>query len=258
MVNVHSTAVVSSKAHLGENVTISPFAIVHDEVEIGDNTFIGPKTVIYDYTIIGNNVKIFQNASIGHIPQDLKFKGELTHCYIGDNSIIHEFVSIHRGTAASLKTTIGKNVYIMDYSHVAHDCIIEDNCIIANLTQLAGHVHIYQNAVIGGNVKILQFMRVGKFCMIQGGRTLNKDIPPYILAGTEEVQYGGLNSIGLRRNGFSPEQIQHLKKIYNYIFESKLNISQAKEKIKLEFPNDPFANEIFAFINESKIGIISK
>ena len=101
-------------------------------------------------------------------------------------------------------------------------------------------------------------MRVGKFCMIQGGRTLNKDIPPYILAGTEEVQYGGLNSIGLRRNGFSPEQIQHLKKIYNYIFESKLNISQAKEKIKLEFPNDPFANEIFAFINESKIGIISK
>ena len=258
MANIHPTAIVSPKARLGENVTISPFAIIHDEVEIGDNTFIGPKTVVYDYTTIGSNVKIFQNASIGHIPQDLKFKGEVTHCCIGDKSIIHEFVTIHRGTSASLKTSIGKNVYIMAYCHVAHDCVVEDNCIIANLTQLAGHVHINHNAVIGGSVKILQFMRIGKFCMIQGGRTLNKDIPPYILAGTEEVQYGGLNSVGLRRNGFTSDQIQHIKKIYNYIFESKLNISQAKEKIVLEFPDDPFAKEILAFINESKIGIINK
>ena len=258
MVTIHPTAIVSSKARLGENVTVSPFAIIHDEVEIGDNTFIGPKVVVYDFSVIGNNVKIFQNSSIGHIPQDLKFKGEKTFCYVGDNSILHEFVTIHRGTAASNQTVVGKNVYIMSYCHVAHDCIVEDNCIIANLTQIAGHVHIYNNAVIGGNVKILQFLRVGKFCMIQGGRTINKDIPHYILAGTEEVTYGGLNTVGLRRNGFTSEQIQAIKNIYKFIFESKLNISQAKEKIKEEFPDNSFANEILVFINESKPGIISK
>ena len=257
MVNIHPTAIVSPKALLGENVVVSPFAIIHDKVEIGDNTFIGPKAVVYDFTTIGSNVKIFHDASIGHIPQDLKFKGEESYCRIGDNSIIHEFVTIHRGTAASLNTIVGKNVFLMAYSHVAHDCIIEDNVIIANWTQIAGHVHVFHNAVIGGSVKLIQFMRIGKFCMVQGGRSVNKDVPPYVLAGEEDLSYGGLNSVGLRRNGFTNEQIADIKKIYNYIYKSNLNISQAKEKIQVEFAGNKFADEILNFINESKHGIIS-
>jgi UDP-N-acetylglucosamine acyltransferase len=256
MVNIHPTAIVNPNAKLGENVLVSPYAIIHDNTEIGDNCSIGPKAVIYPYTTLGSNVRISHSASIGHIPQDLKFKGEITTCKIGSNSVIHEFVTIHRGTIALGETSIGEEAFIMAYSHVAHDCTIKEKVTIANCAQIAGHVSIERNAVIGGFAKIRQFTRIGKFCMIQGGRGVAKDVPHYILAGEERLQFGGLNKIGLRRNGFSEDQINVIKKIYFYLYGSNLNVSQAKEKILAEFPTDPYSNEIVDFINQSKVGII--
>lgn len=256
MVNIHPTAIVNPKAQLGENVTVSPFAIVYENTEIGDNCTIGPGAVIYPYTTLGNNIRISHSASIGHVPQDLKFRNEITTCKIGSNSVIHEFVTIHRGTAASGETIVGEDAFIMAYSHVAHDCIIKDHVTIANCVQIAGHVTIERNAVIGGLAKIKQFVRVGKFCMIQGGRGVGKDVPHYILAGEGKLQFSGLNKVGLKRNGFSDDQINIIKKIYFFLYGSNLNVSQAKEKILAEFPAEPVAAEIVDFINQSKIGII--
>jgi len=256
MTNIHSTAVVSPKALLGENITVAPFAVIYENTEIGDNCSIGPGAVIYPYTTIGNNVKIAHSASIGHIPQDLKFKNEITYCKIGSNSVIHEFVTIHRGTTANGETVIGEEAYLMAYCHIAHDCIIKEKVTIANCAQVAGHVIIERNAVIGGLAKIKQFCRIGKFCMIQGGRSVPKDVPHYILAGEGRLQFGGLNKVGLRRNGFTEEQISTIKRVYFLLYGSNLNVTQAKEKIMAEFPGDPFSNEIVSFINESKSGII--
>lgn len=256
MVNIHPAAIVNPKAKLGVNVTVSPYAVIYENTEIGDGCVIGPGAVIYPYTTLGSNVKIAHSASIGHIPQDLKFHNEVTTCKIGSNSTIHEFVTIHRGTEANGETFVGEDAYIMAYSHIAHDCIIKEKVTIANCTQIAGHVTIERNAVIGGLAKIRQFSRIGKFCMIQGGRGIAKDVPHYILVGGGDVKFGGLNKIGLKRNGFSDQQINDIKTIYNYIYGSNLNVSQAKEKILAEFPDNAVAAEILEFINSSKSGII--
>ncbi len=256
MVNIHPTAIVSPKAKLGQNVTVSPFAIIHENTEIGDDCVIGPRAVIYPYTTLGNNVRISHSASIGHIPQDLKFHNEITRCKIGSNSVIHEFVTIHRGTEASGETFVGEEAFIMAYSHVAHDCVIKEKVTIANCTQIAGHVTIERNAVIGGLAKIRQFTRIGKFCMIQGGRGVTKDVPHYILVGGKDVEFGGLNKIGLKRNGFSDDQINVIKQVYTYLYGSNMNVSQAKQRILSEFGSDPAAIEIVDFINQSKSGII--
>jgi len=258
MISIHPTAIVSPKARLGEDVTVDAYAIIHDDVEIGDGTYIGPRAVIYDYARIGSRVKIYHSASISHICQDLKFKGEVTYSYIGDDSILHEFVTVHRGTAATGKTVIGKKAYLMAYTHIAHDCVLEDNITIANCTHLGGHVLIQRNAVIGGLVKVHQFCRIGKFCMVQGLRKVVKDVPPFVLAGNVDLSYVGLNSIGLRRNGFNAEQIAKIKNIYNYIYYSHLNVSQAKEKIIQEFSGETFTQDILDFLNTSQRGIIGK
>lgn len=258
MINIHPTAIVSPKAKLGEDVTVDAYAIIHDDVEVGDGSYIGPRVVIYDYARIGERVKIYHSSSISHTCQDLKFKGEITYSYIGDDSILHEFVTVHRGTIATGKTVIGKKAYLMAYTHVAHDCVLEDNITIANCTQLGGHVYIQRNAVIGGLVKVHQFCRIGKFCMVQGQRKVTKDVPPFILAGTKDLCYIGLNSVGLRRNGFNAEQIAKIKSVYNYIYYSHLNVSQAKEKIQNEFSSESFTQDILEFLNTSQRGIIGK
>lgn len=256
MVNIHPTAIVSPNAKLGTDVTVAPYAIIYENTEIGDGCVIGPSAVIYPYTTLGSNTRISHSASIGHIPQDLKFRNEITTTKIGKNSIIHEFVTIHRGTQAAGETSIGDDAYIMAYSHVAHDCVIKDRVTIANCTQIAGHVTIENNAVIGGLAKVRQFSRIGKFCMIQGGRSISKDVPHYILVGGGDVKFEGLNKIGLKRNGFSDQQIEDIKKIYKYLYASNLNVSQAKEKIQAEFGDNPVAAEIIEFINTSKAGLI--
>jgi len=266
MTEIHPTAIVSAKAQLGENVSIDAYAIIKNDVIINDGTYIGPHAVIYDGARIGKKVKIYQSASIAHIPQDLKFDndesiaeiGDESIAEIGDETIIHEFVTVHRGTNDTHLTKIGSNVLLMAYSHVAHDCHIGDRCILANGVQIAGHVFVDDWTIIGGMTPVHQFCKVGKHCMIGGGFRVVQDVPPFILAAQEPLQYVGLNVLGLRRRGFSNQQIQMLKDIYYFIYRSQLNVSQAKEKIIEKFGTDPLAKEVLTFLNESKRGLIGK
>ncbi len=258
MANIHPTAIVDPKAKLGENVTISAFAIVHGDVEIGDDTFIGPQANIYDGARIGKRVKIFQAASIAHIPQDLKFNYEPSICVVGDDTKIHEFVTLHRGTKETGLTQIGKNVLLMAYSHVAHDTLVGDNCIIANGVQVAGHVLIEDWVIIGGMTPVHQFCKVGKHSMIGGGYRIVQDVPPFIMCAGEPLRYGGINVIGLRRRGFSAQQIEALKNVYRLIYNSGLNLTQAKEKIVQTYANESLASEVLDFLSKATRGIVGK
>jgi UDP-N-acetylglucosamine acyltransferase len=257
MTNQHPTAIVSPKAKLGENVTLAPFSIINDDVEIGDNTYIGPHAVVYDGARIGSGVKIYQGASIAHVPQDLKFGKERTFLYVGDDTTIHEHVTLHRGTMETGESRIGKNVLLMAYSHVAHDCQVGDNCILANGVQLAGHVHVDDWAILGGLVAVHQFTRVGKHVMVGGGYRVVKDVPPYILVAGEPVRFGGVNFVGLRRRGFSNEQINSIKRAYTIIFSPKYNVSQSLAVLQ-EQPLDEIVLGIIEFIKDSKRGIVGK
>ncbi|HEX3074329.1 MAG TPA: acyl-ACP--UDP-N-acetylglucosamine O-acyltransferase [Ignavibacteriales bacterium] len=255
---IHSTAIISPKAQLGNNIEVAPFAIINDDVIIGDNCYIGPHAVIYDGARIGNNVRIYQGSSIAHIPQDLKFSGEPTTFEIGDNTTIHENVTLHRGTSATKKSKIGKNCLLMAYTHVAHDCYVGDNCILANGAQLGGHAVLEDWVIIGGMTPVHQFVKIGKHVMIGGGFRAVQDVPPYILGGYEPLKYVGLNLVGLRRRGFSNEEIAQIKAVYHLIYNSGLHLSAAKERIKNELTDNKYAAEILAFIENSHRGIIGK
>lgn len=258
MVSVHPTAVVSSKAQLGENVVVDKYAIINDDVIIGDESYIGPFAVVYDGARIGKRVKIMQSASVANIPQDLGFRFEESVFEIGDDTVIREFVTLHRGTKATGKSVVGKNCFLMAYSHVAHDCVLGDNIIMANSVQLAGHVHIQDSAVIGGGTVVHQFCTIGRNVMIGGGHKVVQDVPPFITAAEWPLQFKGVNLIGLRRKGFAANDIQTIKKAYTFLYDNSLNVSQAKEKIELELGDNDYVKMILEFLASSKRGIIGK
>ena len=231
-------AYVSPKAQLGKNVTIDAFAYIDDNV------------------ILGDNCHVFPSAAIGCVPQDLKYKGEETWTVIGDNCVIREFATIHRGTASRGKTVIGNNNLIMAYCHIAHDCVLGNNIIMSNVTQLAGEVEIDDFAVIGGGTLVHQFTRIGAHVMIQGGSKVGKDIPPYIIAAREPLGFYGINSVGLNRRGFTPEQIHSIQEAYRLIYQSNLNTTQALDKIEDTMPASAERDKIVDFIRASTRGII--
>ncbi len=255
---IHKTAIVSSKAEIGKNIKVGPFSIIEDDVIIGDNCVVGPHVTIYDKARIGNNVKIYQGASVANHPQDLKFSNEDTLFEIGDNTIIREFATLHRGTVELGTSKIGKNCLLMAYTHVAHDCIIGDNCILANVVQLGGHVEIGDWVIIGGGSLVHQFGKVGEHAMIGGGYRAIADVPPYVMAAGEPLAYNGLNTIGLKRRGFSNEDIMRIKNIYTLLFSKKYNLSQAKALVKEEFSEDKYAIKILDFLEKSNRGIIKR
>ncbi|MDE6248924.1 MAG: acyl-ACP--UDP-N-acetylglucosamine O-acyltransferase, partial [Paramuribaculum sp.] len=222
----------------------------------GEGTRIASNVTIMEGARIGKNCTIFPGAVISGIPQDLKFKGEDTLAIIGDNTTIRECVTINRGTAAKGKTVVGNNCLIMAYCHVAHDCIVGDNVIMSNATQLAGEVQVDNFAVIGGGSLVHQFCHIGPHVMLQGGALVNKDIPPYVKAAREPIAYAGVNSIGLRRRGFSGEVIRDIQEIYRYLYLSGLNNSDAIERIEAELPATPERDEIILFVRNAKRGII--
>ena len=235
---ISSLAYVSPKAQIGKNVTIDAFAYIDDNV------------------ILGDNCHVFPNAVIGCVPQDLKFRGEETWTVIGDNCVLREFVTIHRGTASKGKTVVGSNNLIMAYCHVAHDCILHDNIIMSNCTQLAGEVEVDDFAIIGGGTLVHQFSRIGSHVMIQGGSKINKDIPPYIIAAREPVAYTGINSIGLNRRGFTPEQIHTIQEIYRIIYNNGMNTTQALDYIEANIPACAERDTIVDFVRASARGIV--
>ncbi|PID61250.1 MAG: acyl-[acyl-carrier-protein]--UDP-N-acetylglucosamine O-acyltransferase [Ignavibacteriae bacterium] len=258
MENIHSTAIISSKAELGKNISVGPYSIIEDNVKIGDNCIVGPHVTIYNGARIGNSVKIYQGASVSNQPQDLKFDNEESIFKVGDNSIIREFSTLHRGTKESGISKIGKNCLLMAYSHVAHDCIVGDNCILANLVQLGGHVELEDWVIIGGGTVVHQFEKIGQHAMVGGGFRVIADVPPYVMAAGFPLSYNGLNTIGLRRRGFSNKEITRIKEIYTMLFSNELNLSQAKGKIEKTFGDDKFAQNILNFLKKSKRGIIKR
>jgi UDP-N-acetylglucosamine acyltransferase len=247
---------VHPSAKIGINVTISPFVTIYEDVVIGDGTWIGPNVTIMDGARIGSNCRIFPGAVISAIPQDLKFEGEKSIVEIGDNVTIREFVTINRGTVDKMKTAVGDNSLLMAYVHVAHDCIIGKNCILANAVNMAGHVEVADFAVIGGMSAVHQFVKIGQHAMISGGSLIRKDVPPFVKAGREPLAYVGVNSVGLRRRGFTNEQINQIQDVYRKLYLSGMNNTQALAYIEKEMPVSPQRDEILMFINSSKRGIM--
>jgi UDP-N-acetylglucosamine acyltransferase len=249
-------AFVHHGAKIAQNVVIEPFSSIQNDVEIGEGTWIGPNVTIFEGARIGKNCKIFPGAVISAIPQDLKFKGEYSTTEIGDNSVIRECVTINRGTVDKNKTVVGKNCLIMAYVHIAHDCILGDNIILANAVQLAGHINLGDYVFIGGTSAVHQFVNIGAHAMVAGGSLVRKDVPPFIKSAREPLTYGGVNSIGLRRRGFSNEQIEEIQNIYRILFLGGLNNSAAIDKIELELPATAERDEIINFVRNSERGII--
>lgn len=253
---IHPTAIISSEAKLAEDVEIGPYSIIGPDVEIGKGTVIGPHAVIEGPTRIGTGCRIFQFASIGAPPQDLKFKGERCEVIIGNNNTIREFVTIHRATSADIAMTcMEDNNLIMAYCHVAHNCKLGNNIVMANAANLAGHVHVEDYAIIGGMSGVHQFTRIGCHAMISGASAVTQDVPPYVTVAGNHARPYGLNLIGLKRRGFSDETVGYLKKAYRIIFRSSLLLTQAVEKIREEITGSPEVDHFVAFIEQSTRGV---
>jgi len=254
--NIHSTAIVDPKAELSESVSIGPYSIINSDVKIDKGTQIGSHVLIDSGTIVGKNCNIHQGAILGTQPQDLKFEGEKTFLRIGDNTIIREYASLNRGTKMRGETTIGRNCFIMMYAHVAHDCLIGDNVILANSVNLAGHIEIGDYVIIGGVVPVHQFVKIGSHSIIGGGFRVQKDVCPFMMVAGYPLKTVGLNLVGLKRRGFPDKTINILMQVYKIVFRSKLNTSQAMERIKGEIELIPEVKEILDFIQKSERGII--
>ena len=254
--SISPLAVVHPEAQIGPDTQVDAFAVIEKDVIIGDNCHIYPHTTILDGSRIGNNSSIFPGAVIAGIPQDLKFKGEITTAEIGDNTTIRECVTVNRGTASKGKTVIGSNCLIMAYSHVAHDCVLKDNIIIGNASQLAGEVEVDDFAIVSGGSLVHQFSRISKHVMIQGGSRIGKDIPPYTLIGRDPIVYCGINIVGLRRRGFTNQQVFLIQDIYRTLYTRGLNNTEALKAIETEYEPSVERDLILNFIKSSERGIV--
>jgi UDP-N-acetylglucosamine acyltransferase len=253
---IQPLAYVHPQAKIADNVVIEPFVTIHKDVEIGEGSWISSNATIMPGARIGKNCRIFPGAVISAIPQDLKFDGEDSLAVIGDGTTIRECVTVNRGTKAIGRTEIGKNCLLMAYTHVAHDCIIGDHVILANSVQLAGHIEVGDHAIVGGMSAVHQFVKIGMHCMISGGSLVRKDVPPFSKAAREPLSYEGVNSVGLRRRGFSPEKIAEIQEIYRILYLRGLNNTKAILKIEAEMPATKERDEILTFIKDSDRGIM--
>ncbi|MFA4838566.1 MAG: acyl-ACP--UDP-N-acetylglucosamine O-acyltransferase [Candidatus Neomarinimicrobiota bacterium] len=256
MTIIDPSAIVHPKAEIGENVTVGPFSWIHENVKISDECRIGAGVIILPGTSLGKMCRVFHHAVLGEIPQDLKFAGEITTVEIGDRTTIREFVTINRGTNYAMKTVVGSDCLIMANAHVAHDCIVGDRVILANSVALGGHVQIEDWAIVGGLSGVHQFIRIGQHAIIAGCSKVTKDVPPYVTAGREPLAYEGLNLVGLKRRGFSPETLHALKQAYSVIYHSDYNVSDAVKKLEETTEPSPEVSNIIRFIKTSQRGII--
>ncbi|MBG7629350.1 MAG: acyl-ACP--UDP-N-acetylglucosamine O-acyltransferase [Bacteroidetes bacterium] len=249
-------AYIHPGSKIATNVVVEPFTTIHNNVTIGSGTWIGSNVTIMEGARIGKNCRIFPGAVISAIPQDLKFDGEDSLVIIGDNTTIRECVTVNRGTKALGKTEIGDNCLIMATSHIAHDCIIGNNCILANGSVIAGHVTVGDFAILSGLVAVHQFIHIGQHALVSGGSLVRKDVPPFTKAGKEPLSYVGINSIGLRRRGFTTEKIREIQNIYRILYQKNYNTSQASEKIEADMEATKERDQIILFIKNSQRGIM--
>lgn len=249
-------AYVHPGAKIAKNVVVEPFSTINNNVEIGEGTWVGSNVTIMEGARIGKNCFIYPGSVISGNPQDLKFEGEDSLCEIGDNTTIRECVTINRGTSDKLKTEVGHDCLLMAYVHVAHDCIIGNHCVIANSVNIAGHVEIEDWVILEGTVAIQQFVKIGAHCFIAGGSLIRKNVPPYVRAAREPLSYVGVNSIGMRRRGFSDQAIIWVEDIYRTIYIHNTNITKALKIAELEMPSSPEKDHILNFIRTSDKGIM--
>ena len=253
---ISQQANISEKANIGDNVRIDSFSTIFEDVTIGEGTRIHPNVTIYPKTRIGKNCEIFPGAVIGVSPQDLKFDGEDTCVEIGDNTIIRECVTIHRGTSDKWKTVIGSNCLLMTYVHVAHDCQIGNGVILASYVGLSGHVIIDDYAILEGKVAAQQFVHIGEHAFIGGASLVRKDIPPYVKAAREPLNFAGVNSVGLRRRGYSDTDIREIEDVYRILYVQNNNVSKGVEAIKATIADSKIRKQILDFIANSEKGVI--
>jgi len=256
MAQVHPTAVVHPGARLHETVEVGPYSVIGEKVTIGAGTRVAPHVVIEGRTTIGERNRIFQFASVGGAPQDLKYAGEDTQLIIGDGNTIRESVTMNIGTVGGGGVTrVGNNNLFMAYSHVAHDCAVGNGCIIANGVALAGHVQLEDAVILGGLSAVHQFTRLGKHAFIAGGSMVVMDVPPYCTAQGDRAELAGLNVVGLQRHGFSEEQIGRIKEAYKILFRSKLQLAEAMDRLKAEMGGQSEIDYLMDFVSQSKRGL---
>lgn len=254
--NIHSTAIVHPHAQIDDSVSIGPYSVIGEQVTIGKDTKIASHVLIEGWTTIGERNQLHSFSCIGTPPQDVGYKNEETYLIIGDDNVIREFATVHRATTkADRKTEIGNKNYLMAYSHVAHDCKLGNSIIMANSAGLAGHITIEDYAILGGIVGVHQYVRIGAYAMIGGQSAIVQDIPPYVSAAGNRAQLYGLNTIGLKRKGFSDEVISDLKKAYKIIFRSGMTIEEAIKKVADEFHHSKEVNYFIDFMRHSKRGV---
>lgn len=255
--SIHPTAIVDPAAKIGADVQIGPYSIIGANVEIGDRTSIGSHVVIEGLTTLGADCEIFQFASVGSKPQDLKFRGEPSTLVIGSRNKIREYVTLQPGTVGGrMTTTIGDNNLFMANSHVGHDCEIGSNNVFANSVALAGHVTVHSNAIVGGLVGIHQFARIGSFVMISAGSMVGQDVPPYCICQGDRAVLRGINTIGLERAGFTAEAIADVKRVYRHLFTTGGHLREKIEILPPETTELPHIKAMIDFIAQSERGIL--
>ncbi len=250
---IHSTAIVECDAP--ESVIIGPYAVVGPDVILGEGVVIDAHAVVTGITSLAEEVKVGPGAVIGTPPQDLKFDGERTSLEVGARTVIREMANINCGTSATGKTVIGSDCFLMAFSHVAHDCIIGNGVILANSVNLAGHVEIGNKAIIGGVVPVHQFTRIGEYSMIGGGFRVSRDVAPYTLAGGEPLRMVGINKLGLRRNGFSNEEINQAVEAFKFFFKKSGIMSEKIEQVLASDSESLLRRRIAEFISSSSRGV---
>lgn len=255
MAGIHPTAIVEPGARLAKDVTVGPYAVIGPHVEIGEGTTVGAHAVITGHTRIGRSNRIFQFVSLGEIPQDKKYAGEPTRLEIGDGNTIREFCTFNTGTAQDAGVTrVGSDNWVMAYAHIAHDCIVGDHTVLANNTTLAGHVEIGDHVILGGLTAVHQFCKIGAHVITGGGTIVYKDIPPYVTAAGQPAKPHGLNSEGLKRRGFTPEQLATLKRAYKLLYRDGLTLQEALAQ--LDAMGAPEVELLTAFLRRAERGII--
>ena len=254
---IHPAAIIDVRAKLAPDVQVGAYSIIGPKVEIGAGTWIGPHVVIQGPCKIGQHNRIFQFASVGEMPQDLKYHGEDSVLEIGDHNTIREFATLQRGTQAGGNITqIGHHNLLMNYTHVAHDCIVGNHTIFSNNASLAGHVVIEDHVILGGFAGVAQFLRVGAHSFVCTNTVVNKDVLPYTLVSGYYASPFGLNTVGLRRRGFSEETLEHLNKAYKIIYRQGLTVEQAVAELQAQFTGVPEVQAMIQVVLSSKHGIV--
>ncbi len=249
-------ASIHPSARLAPGVTVEPFTTIAADVEIGEGTWIGPNVTIMNGARIGAHCQVFPGAVVSAVPQDLKFAGEHTTVEIGDYTVLRECVTVNRGTVDRGRTVVGTHCLLQAYVHVAHDCIIGDYCVISNSVQIAGHVTVGDWAILGGTSAIHQFVSIGAHAFVGGGSLVRKDIPPFIKAAREPLTYAGVNSVGLRRRGYSEQQVTDLHNLYRLLFLGGMNTQDAITRIEAEITPSPERELALDFVRAASRGII--